>query len=417
MALLIANDPFPDFDKWADGESVKWVDQLNGWMVVGREDVASIAADLKRFSVEKGYRGVKGEFWKKVLDKPAGKLSSRFLRYTDPPVWDKFRWLHEAGLPYKSLSGPDSKPQSFKELVESFVIPHLEKSKGKLSIEGMQEWCQPLPCLASMAVLGLPFEDFEKLRDWTLDGILMLVRNTFDHEFWSDEAAVKANHAAEKLTGYLEDLFAKRKEDPKNDFISRIITFNEKQKADDKAQDYELLQVVANQLMGGFHESSMSVLADGLYLLLSTDQYKDIVKDPSLVPSAVEEILRFHPTAPIAPRKANETVEIGGKTIKEDDYVFLDFGAAQRDPNTFDNARVFDIHRKGDANGNLSFGAGPHRCPGQPQMRMLANVFFEQVPKMFPNLRLQEWPENHYMELRYQPRMDIVLLESLPLAL
>jgi cytochrome P450 len=416
MTLTIENDPFPGFDALLDAGSVSWNEAFKMWAIAGHDDVVRVAADLERFSVEHGYRGAKGASWEKVAGKPAGDLSSRFLRFTDPPVWDKVRSYHEAALPYPKLHGPESRPQALRNQVQWIVSQRLEASRGKGSIEAVQEWCQPLPCLISMAVLGLPPGDLSKLRDLTLDGILTLVRNPTDHDYWSDEQTGKANHAAAELVAYLGGVFAEKEAAPANDLISRLIAHDAARGKDGLGKD-ALIQLVADELMGGFHESSMATLADGLFLLLSTGQYADLVADPSLAAAAVEEIIRFHAFAPIAPRKAKQDVEIGGVTIKEGDLLLLYFGAAQRDPARFPDGRRFDIHRAGTDNGNLSFGTGGHMCVGQPQIRMLATVFFETVVRLYPDLRLQEWPENHYTSLRYQPRGDIVLLESLPLAL
>jgi len=416
MVLKIENDPFPAFDDLLDKAAVSWNEDFNMWAITRFDDVTAVMADLDRFSVEHGYRGAKGESWRQVKGKPAGELSNHFLRYTDPPVWDKFRWLHDATLPYRELHGEGSKPQPLRERLTGIVKQVVQGSQPKGYIEAMQEWCQRLPCLASMAVLGLPAEDFEKLRDLTLDGILMLVRNPTDHDFWSDEAADKANSAAVELNNYLLEQFAIKRAAPADDMISKLISYSaaNPQKGIGEA---ELIQVVANQMMGGFHESSMAVLADGLYLLLSTGQYKDIVNDQSLIVGAVEEMIRFHAFAPIAPRRAKVDMKIGGQQIKQDDLCLIYLGAAQRDPARYDNAREFDINRSGESNGDLSFGAGAHACPGQPLIRMLAQVFFAEVASLYPGLRLAQWPENHYMSLRYQPRADIVLLESLPLSL
>lgn len=415
MTLEIENDPFPAFDELLDAGPVSWNETFKMWAILGYDDVSRVAADLDRFSVEHGYRGAKGEAWRKVEGRPAGDLSSRFLRFTDPPLWDRVRRAHEASLPYRRLHGPESRPAAFRDQVQWIVTQRLEASRGKGSIEAVQEWCQPLPCLISMAVLGLPAGDFEQLRDWTLDGILMLVRNPTDHGYWSDENAVKANRAAAALVDYLKLQFARKEAEPAADLISRLIAYQKDGKSG-LTRD-ELIQMVADELMGGFHESSMATLADGLYLLLSTGQYRDLVADPSLVRGAVEEIIRFHAFAPIAPRRANQDVEIGGHQIKKGELLLLYFGAAQRDPSRFPGGRRFDIRRPGEDNANLSFGTGGHQCVGQAQIRMLANVFFETVTRLYPDLRLQEWPENHYTSLRYQPRGDIVLLESLPLAL
>lgn len=416
MTLKIENDPFPGFDAMLDAGSVSWNDTWKMWAIAGHDDVVRVAADLERFSVEHGYRGAKGENWKKVAGKPAGDLSSRFLRFTDPPVWDKVRSYHEASLPYARLHGPESRPPAFRSMIQWIVSARLEATRGKGQIDAVHEWCQPLPCLISMAVLGLPPDDYTMLRDWTLDGILTLVRNPTDHDYWSDANTEKANCAAAELVAYLNGVFLHKEQSPADDLISRLIAHDRARGEDGMGRD-ALVQLVADELMGGFHESSMATLADGLYLLLSSGQYQDLVGDPSLAAAAVEEIIRYHAFAPIAPRKAKVDVEIGGHTIKAGDLLLLYFGAAQRDPARFPDGRRFDIHRTGTDNANLSFGTGGHMCVGQPQIRMLATVFFETVARMYPDLRIAEWPENHYTSLRYQPRGDIVLLESLPLAL
>jgi cytochrome P450 len=416
MTLEIENDPFPGFDAMLDAGSVSWNDTWKMWAIAGHDDVVRVAADLERFSVEHGYRGAKGESWKKVEGQAAGELSSRFLRFTDPPVWDKVRSYHEAALPYPKLHGPESRPAKLRDQVQWIVSARLEATRGRDQIDAVHEWCQPLPCLISMAVLGLPPSDYVRLRRLTLDGILTLVRNPTDHDYWSDAQTAKANAAAAELITYLRATFDQKEAEPADDLISRLIAHDRARGKDGLGRD-ALIQLVADELMGGFHESSMATLADGLYLLLRTGQYRDLVADPSLAARAVEEIIRFHAFAPIAPRRAKVDVEIGGATIKAGDLLLLYFGAAQRDPARFPDGRRFDIHRAGTDNANLSFGTGGHMCVGQPQIRMLATVFFDTVARLYPDLRLAEWPENHYTSLRYQPRGDIVLLESLPLAL
>ena len=114
---------------------------------------------------------------------------------------------------------------------------------------------------------------------------------------------------------------------------------------------------------------------------------------------------------------AEEDVEVCGQTIKQGQFCLINLASAQRDPKHFENARVFDIRRAGESNGDLTFGWGPHQCTGRPQIRMLATVFFETLTRNYPDLRIPEWPENAYMRLQFQPRRDINLLESLPLAL
>jgi len=414
LAIQIANEPFSGFDRMLDKDPVQWSDAFGAWVVYGNAEASQVATDSKRFGAASAYKDSKGDAWKLIAGKPPERLASRDLRYLDGAPWYKFRKMHEASVPYK-YSGAESRPKALRDQVQAIVTDHLVKSKGKANIEAMQEWCMPVSILANMGVLGVPAEDYSKMRDWTYDGMFIVYRFPSDCNFWSPEAADKANDAADSLIDYFGDLVAKRKAEPKGDFISRLIAYREQH--DKSITDFEIVQVTVGHLMGGCHDSNAGLLAEGLYLLLSSGAYQDVVSDPSLIPGAVEEIIRFHPVVQYAPRVAMEDVVVGDKTIKKDQFCFLNLCAAQRDPRTYENAREFAIRREGASNGTLSFGAGEHSCTGPPLARMISNVFVESVTQTYPKLSLTQWPTNAYMSLRYQPRQDIVILESLPLTL
>lgn len=413
--MQIENDPYPGYDDLLDKSPLSWNPDANMWFVFGRKEILKIGPDIKRFSVRNGYREKGDVIRTKLAGTPLEKMSDGLLRFSDPPDWDVRRWMHEASVPYKKFRGPESKPKALRDQFQELVNSQFEKIKGKNYIEAIQELCLPLPCYSTMMVLGVPLEDFEKMQEWTYNGVLIMFRQTTDWDFYTDKSITRAIHAASELEKYFGELLIKKREEPSDDFIGRLLHYQETSTI--KATDYQLVQIIVNHLMGGFHESSMALLSDGIHLLISTGQYKDIVKDPSLVQGAVEEMLRFHPYAPVNLRVANEDVEVEGQTIKKGQFCLINLACAQRDPEKWENARVFDIKRKGESNGDMSFGWGAHQCTGRPQIRMLANVFFETLTKTYPNLRIPEWPENAYMRLRYQPRVDINLLESLPLAL
>ncbi|MBL4605939.1 MAG: cytochrome P450 [Flavobacteriaceae bacterium] len=413
--MKIENDPYPGYDNLLDKSAISWNPDANMWFVLGRDEVLKVGPNIKKFSVRKGYRE-KGEVIRaKLAGTPLEKMSDGLLRFSDPPDWDVRRWMHEAAVPYKKFEGPESRPQTLRDQFQKIVDAQFEKVKGEKYIDAIQELCFPLPCYTTMAVLGVPLDDYEKMREWTYNGVLIMFRMTTDWDFYSDESIARAINASIELEKYFGELLAKKRKEPSDDFISRLLHYQEHSTI--KVTDYQLIQITVNHLMGGLHESSIALLADGIHLLISSGQYKDLVDDPTLIQGAVEEILRFHPYAPINLRVANEDVVVAGNTIKKGQFCLINLACAQRDPRKWENARTFDIRREGDDNGDMSFGWGPHQCTGRPQIRMLANVFFETLTKTYPNLRIPEWPENAYMRLQYQPRADINLLESLPLAL
>lgn len=413
--MRIANDPYPGYDKLLDESPLSWHADTNLWFVLGRDEVQTIGSDMVKFSVRNGYREKGDVIRAKIAGTPLEKLSDGLLRFSDPPDWDVLRWMQEAAVPYRKLTGAESRPKPLRDRFQELVDAQFKKIEGRTYVEALQELCMPLPAYTTMEVMGIPFEDYEKMSQWMLNGMLIMYRQIYDWDFYTDESITRSIKAATEFEKYLLDLLEKKRTAPGDDFIGRLLKFNEV--STEKAEDYQLIRVIADHLMGGFHESSPAFLADGIHLLISTGQYKHLVDDPSLIPGAVEEMLRFHPYAPVNLRVANEDVEVAGQLIKKGQFCLINLACAQRDPKKWDNARTFDIRRPGESNGDLSFGFGPHHCTGAPQIRMLANIFFETLTRTYPDLRIPEWPENAYMRLQYQPRVDINLLESLPLAL
>lgn len=414
--LSLENDPYEEFDRQFDEGPVVWSDAFNAWMVTGMEEAKQVASDLETYSVAKGYRDSKGDVFKKILSSAAETVTSRLLRYLDPPDWDRIRWAHEAAVPYLYDQPPTGQPEDLKMAFREIVTSRLTASQGKNDIEAMQEWCTPIPCLGTVHVLGLPPEDFPQLFEWVVGGgALMVFRFPSDRNFWSEENIKRCIECSENLIAYLSAAVETRRAKPSNDFISRLLKYNDEQDAG--LTDEELALIPLTHIIGGFHESAFQVLGHGIYQLLSTSQYQQLVEDPSKAAACVDEILRFHAPAPLAARRANTDVTVAGVAIKKDDFVFVNFGAAQRSSMVYENAREFDINRPNKANGDTSFGYGPHKCTGRTQVKLMSTTFFEVLPKLYPNLSFNEWPANGYMTLRNQPRADVTLLESLSLKL
>lgn len=413
--LTLENDPYPKFDSQLDEGPIVWSDDFNAWLVGGIEEAKQIASDLETYSVARGYRDSKGASFKSILGTAAEKVTTRLLRYLDPPEWDKIRWAHEAAVPYLYDQPPATQPEELRMAFREIAVGRLEASIGKTHIEAMQEWCTPIPCLGTVHVLGLPPEDFPQLYDWVVGGALMVFRFPTDRAFWSEENVKRCVDSSEKLIDYFLAAVEKRRSRPSNDFISKLLQYNKEKKAE--LTDDDLALIPLTHIIGGFHESAFQVLGHGIYQLLSTGQYQQLVDDPTKATACVDEILRFHAPAPLAARRANKDVTVSGVDIKKDDFVFVNFGAAQRDACVYKNPREFDINRPNNANGDTSFGYGPHKCTGRTQVKLMSTIFFEVLARTYPNLGFNEWPENAYMTLRNQPRADVTLLESLSLKL
>jgi cytochrome P450 len=152
----------------------------------------------------------------------------------------------------------------------------------------------------------------------------------------------------------------------------------------------ELLSTTVTFLVAG-HETTTSLIGNGVLTLLEhPDQWAAIKADQSLVPKAVEEILRFESPVARQPRLVRRDTELGGQPLKEGDVAFQMLGAANRDPEHFEQPDNFDIRR--EPNRHIAFGLGPHFCIGAPLARAEGQIALTTLAVRFPDLALTAPP-------------------------
>jgi cytochrome P450 len=194
-----------------------------------------------------------------------------------------------------------------------------------------------------------------------------------------------ANRGTLESGAYFEALFDKRRREPGDDLISQLVQAEE---AGDRLTTAELRANVGLLFAAG-HETTVNLVGNGfLSLLRHPDQWRMIRENPSLIPNAIEEILRFESPVQAVARTAAEPIELSGVTLEPHAIVVSLVGAANRDPTVFENPDRFDISRK-DLR-PLSFGGGIHFCLGAQLARIEAAVVFETVLRRLPDLRLVE---------------------------
>ncbi|HLH71164.1 MAG TPA: cytochrome P450 [Candidatus Dormibacteraeota bacterium] len=227
----------------------------------------------------------------------------------------------------------------------------------------------PLPVLVICELLGVPSADREQFRSWSCD-----IASLHDRR--------RAEAALAELVAYMRALVAHKRAHPGDDVISGLCM------AEAGSLPDQHVAFLAAMLLFAGHETTVVRIDLGTLLLLTNpDQRMALQADPSLVDTAVEEILRAsliggHGLL----RYPREEVAIGGVTIGAGDAVLLDIGAGNRDPRAFAAPDRFDITRQ--PNPHLAFGHGPHFCIGAPLARVELRAVFERLLPRFPNLRL-----------------------------
>jgi cytochrome P450 len=241
----------------------------------------------------------------------------------------------------------------------------------------------PLPVTVICELLGAPFSDHQKFRAWSTALVDV-----------SD--GVASRRADAEFAEYVTELLALKRADPGEDVLSDLarVAGEEGMPADRAAR-------LARGLLFAGHETTMTRIDLGVLLLLKNPDQRDrLLADPSLVDSAVEEILRMSVAASVTGgvvRYAGTDIAVGDVLIKRGDAVLLANGIGNRDPRVFDDPDTFDITR--DPNPHLSFGHGGHFCVGATLARVELREVFSRLFQRFPTLRLAvdetELPVNH----------------------
>jgi cytochrome P450 len=294
---------------------------------------------------------------------------SRCMIGTDPPGHTRLRRLVSKAFTARRVEGLRPRVQEITDTLLDRITP-----RGRAELVG--EFALPLPITVIGELLGVPAADRDRFRTWTDD----MLDRPFDAR--TDLAGVVA--AREQMHGYLRELVAAKRRHPSDDLLTDLIAATDE---GEHLDEQELLAMTFLLLIAGY-VTTVSLIGNGtLALLRAPDQLDRLRTDPSLVPQAVEELLRFDgPVNPGLSRFALEDLEIGGVRIRRGDVVLLATAAADRDPDRFPDPDRLDV---GSADpGHLAFGHGIHYCLGAPLARLEGQVAFAALLERLPDLAL-----------------------------
>lgn len=251
----------------------------------------------------------------------------------------------------------------------------------------VSDFACPLPVYVISTMLGMPSNDFARLNKWSddLTHVLEPLRSLEDYEHM--------NQVAVEFTDYLRDLIAERKKRPQEDLISALIAAQDQGK---KLTEDEILSVCILLYVAG-EETTVNLIGNGMLALLRhPDQIQKLKQEPIIIQSAVEELLRYDSPAQLLARIATKNVDIGGKTIRAGERVFVSLGAANRDPAQFPDPDRLDLSRS--ENRHLAFADGIHHCLGAALARVEAQIAIDTLVQRLPDMKLStdklEWRKN-----------------------
>ncbi|MGE7662768.1 cytochrome P450 family protein [Peribacillus sp. NPDC097197] len=271
------------------------------------------------------------------------------------------------------------------------------QSQGEMDI--VKDYAYPLPINVISEMLGVPHEDREKLKVWS---------TAIANGLGLGKQDPTVGKHLQAFGEYTEMLVEEKRKNPSDDLISQLIAIEEQGERLDKS---ELISMITLLIFAG-HETTSNLIATGTMMLFEhPEQLEKLKADLTLVPSAVEELLRFNgPSTIVGPRFAKEDTRLGGQQIKKGDLLLVMVKAANRDEKVFTDSEDLDIKRKIDR--HLAFGHGLHVCLGSPLARIEGDIAFTTLLKRMPNLRLSIPKE----KVEWQFSLSSQSLDSLPVS-
>lgn len=379
-------DTCPVFEQVRQFAPVMHVPEVDAWVISKYDDIAAVVADEERFGAMPA--DLVGEVPAELREQlPHGYAPWQpALVNTDGEEHARIRRLSQKPLTPKAIA---PKEPAVRDAANALLDKVLPAGRGDL----VEAFATPMPVHVLVKILGLPDEDSDKFREWTL-GITELFVPTI-----TDERRLELARGQVDFNAYLENAIAERRANPGDDLISGLILAQEK--SDKSLTDREVLGVIGQLVIAGF-ETSAGGISFTLYTLCQQPELMERVRnDFSLIPALVEESLRRLTPARGIIRRVKEDVEIGGQKIPAGANLFALVQSANNDETQFSCPADVDIDRPAEEmRKSLHFGAGSHTCIGLSVARMDMRVAIETALTKLPGLRLVE-----DQQIKVQPGM------------
>lgn len=361
-------DPYPLYHKLRTEDPVHWDRFLQTWVVTRYVDVIevlhSFSADRTPTPEQLSAMGLSGL-------NPIAEVMVKQMLFMDAPAHTRLRGL-------ASVAFTPQRVRALRSHIQEIVDQLLDRvvSLGKMDM--IADFAAPMPAIVTAEMLGVPTEDHVDLKRWSADFAEML--GNFQH---NPDRIPRVLESTNRLVDYFKTAIASMREHPREGLIH---SFMSAELDGDRLSEEEIVANCIVTMVGG-QETTTNLIGNGLLTLLRNPaQLEKLRADVDLVPSAVEELLRYESPSQHTGRIARKDVEMGGKTIRKGQAVMAIMAAANRDPDRFPDPDKLMLDRKD--NKHVAFGWSSHFCFGAPLARMEAQISFETLLRRLPDLQL-----------------------------
>jgi cytochrome P450 len=388
---VLAN-PYPLYHQLRRNDPVYWDPFLHAWVVTRYEDVITV---LHRFSAD---RTPSPEYFEALGAPEVGPIARVMVKqmlFMDAPAHTRLR----------SLAAPAFTParvrilrENIQKIATLLIDGILARGDGRMNL--LTEFAEPLPAIVTAEMLGVPVEDHVRLKNWSVTFAEML--GNFQH---NPDRLGGVLHAVEGLTTYFHDAIREQRKNPRDGLIHAFMTA---EVDGDRLTEEEVVANCIVTMVGGL-ETTTNLIANGvLSLLRNPDELARLRADLALIPTAVEELLRYESPSQHTARLAHDDLTLGGKRIRKRQAVIAVMAAGNRDPERFPDPDRLDLTRPD--NRHLAFGWAAHFCFGAPLARLEGQIAFDTLLRRFPTLELTGEP------LVWRENLGLRGMTSLPLS-
>ncbi len=367
-------DPYPIYRQLREEAPVYWSEIWSAWVLTRYDDVMKVLRHSDLFSSAGRVRYLLEQLPEETRQQ-VNALERHYdigLAHSDPPDHTRVRNILTKIFTPRMV-------ENWRGRITDVVNALIDKVQAQGHMDIIHDIAYPLPATIIAQMLGAPDSDIDRFREWAV-----AINRLFEKGGrMTDESALDAQHSLYGMRDYILKLSDIKRQHPTDDIIGRLVSAEDNE---ERLSNAELVSTCVTFFVAG-HETTTNLIGNGMLALLQhPDQMQTLTQNPSLIGTAIEEMLRYDPSVPRGWRIAKEDVAIDGHTIQKGALIFPILAAANRDPDYFDTPDIFDIQR--EQRRHLAFGYGIHFCIGAPLARLEGAIAINTLLARLPDVRI-----------------------------
>jgi cytochrome P450 len=385
---ILAN-PYPLYERLRTEDPVHWDPYLHAWVVTRYADVLQVFQGMSADRTPSPER--LAALGMEQLG-PIARVMVRQMLFLDPPEHSRVRGLAAAAFTPRRV-------ERLRERIQEITDSLLDSVVADGEMDVMATIANPLPAIVTAEMFGMPTDDHHMLKGWSQDFAEML--GNFQH---NPGRASRVLASVEAMTAYFRAAVRRQATNPSEGLINALATAEVN---GDRLTEEEVVANVIVTMVGG-QETTTNLIGNGLLTLLRHPDDLQVLRDDlSIMPSAIEELLRYESPSQHTARLSRQDVELGGKVVKERDAVIAVMGAANRDPERFEDPDRLDLRRTD--NRHVAFAWASHFCFGAPLARLEGQIVLSTMLRRLQDLRLTPAP------IEWRPNLGLRGVTALPI--